>query len=147
MTSVELFKNEIKDQLDNIERTKNITILHAIESGSRAWGFESPDSDYDVRFIYLRDKNYYLRLDKTRDVIELPIDDVLDINGWDLDKALKLLHTSNPTLFEWCNSPIVYKTTPYFEQLKNNINDYFKPISGFHHYLSMAHSNYRDYLK
>ena len=87
-------------KLKEIERTENIRILHAVESGSRAWGFPFPDSDYDVRFIYVRPSEFYLKLEKTRDVIELPINDMLDINGWDLNKALRLLHSFNPTLFE-----------------------------------------------
>ncbi len=140
-------KDEIIKQLANLEKAENITILHAVESGSRAWGFESPDSDYDVRFIYIREKSFYFRLDKTRDVIELPIDDLLDINGWDLDKTLRLLHNSNPTLFEWCNSPIIYKTTSYFTKIKSIINEYFKSKSGLYHYLHMANGNYREYLK
>lgn len=90
----------IINKLKEIEQNENVKILLAVESGSRAWGFASPDSDYDVRFIYVRPTNHYLRLDKTRDVIELPINDKLDINGWDLKKALTLLHNSNPTLFE-----------------------------------------------
>ena len=81
----------IRQRLSEIEKTQNVRILFAVESGSRAWGIASPDSDYDVRFIYVRQKNDYLRLDEFRDVIELPIDDELDINGWDLKKALALL--------------------------------------------------------
>ncbi len=104
-------RKKIKEQLRRIEDAENIKILLAVESGSRAWGFASPDSDYDVRFVYIRSLEDYLRLDATRDVIELPIDDVLDINGWDLQKTLRLLHKSNPTLFEWFSSPIVYKKT------------------------------------
>lgn len=77
-------KEKIQEQLRRIEEAENIKILLAVESGSRAWGFASPDSDYDVRFIYIRRLEDYLRLDAIRDVIELPIDDVLDINGWDL---------------------------------------------------------------
>lgn len=140
-------KNEIIKQLNALEEKENVTILHAIESGSRAWGFESTDSDYDVRFIYLRDKTHYLRLDKQRDVIELPLSDILDINGWDLDKTLKLLHHSNPTLFEWCNSPIIYKTTPFFNKIQALTADYFNARASLHHYLNMATGNYRDYLK
>ena len=90
----------IKEKLIEIEKRENIKILHCVESGSRAWGFSSPDSDYDVRFIYVRPKEYYLRLDKTRDVIEWQLDETLDINGWDLQKMLRLLHGSNPTVFE-----------------------------------------------
>ena len=103
----------IIQKLKEIEKTENIRILHAVESGSRAWGFPSSDSDYDVRFIYVRPPEFYLKLEKTRDVIELPINDMLDINGWDLKKTLQLLHSSNPTLFEWMSSPIVYRQTEY----------------------------------
>ncbi len=101
----------IKSKLKEIEEKENIKILHCVESGSRAWGFASPDSDYDVRFIYVRPKEFYLRLDKTREVIEWQLDDTLDINGWDVSKALSLLYKSNPTLFEWNSSPIVYNCT------------------------------------
>lgn len=99
----------IIEKLKQIEQQENITILHAVESGSRAWGFESPDSDFDVRFIYVRPKNYYLKLEQTRDVLEFPINDLLDVNGWDLQKALRLLHRSNPSVFEWFKSPVVYR--------------------------------------
>jgi predicted nucleotidyltransferase len=94
-----------------MEKKENVRVILEVESGSRAWGFASPDSDYDVRFIYVRPKDFYLKLEKTRDVIEWQLDETLDINGWDLQKALRLLHISNPTLFEWNNSPIIYKTT------------------------------------
>lgn len=140
-------QNIIIEKLNEIEQTENITILHAVESGSRAWGFASPDSDYDVRFFYVRPKSYYLRLDRTRDVLEYPLNDVLDINGWDIDKTLKLLHASNPTLFEWSNSPIIYKTTDEFKHLLPLIGNYFVARSGLWHYLSMAEGNYREYLK
>ena len=91
-------KEQIIARLGEIEKENNVRILLAVESGSRAWGFASPDSDYDVRFIYVRPETDYLRLEKKRDVIELPINDVLDINGWDLQKTLRLLYRSNPTL-------------------------------------------------
>ncbi len=137
----------IKSKLEEIEKRENIKILHSVESGSRAWGFASPDSDYDVRFIYVRPKEFYLRLDKTRDVIEWQLDDTLDINGWDISKALSLLYKSNPTLFEWNSSPIVYKTTDEWKAVAAIINKYFVAKSGLYHYLSTAKSNYREYLK
>ena len=136
----------IKEKLDEIERRENIKILHCVESGSRAWGFASPDSDYDVRFIYVRPKEFYLRLDKTRDVIEWQLDDTLDINGWDIKKALQLLHKSNPTLFEWNSSPIVYKTTPEWERISAVINSYFVAKQGLYHYLNTARHNYKEFL-
>lgn len=114
----------IQEKLHEIEKRENCRILLAVESGSRAWGFASPDSDYDVRFIYVRDKESYLKLNRPRDVIELPINDVLDINGWDVEKALKLLHKSNPTVFEWFSSPVIYKTTPFADQFKPVMQHY-----------------------
>ncbi|MDE6725837.1 MAG: nucleotidyltransferase domain-containing protein, partial [Ruminiclostridium sp.] len=137
----------IAEKLKEIEKNENVKIIHCIESGSRAWGFASPDSDYDVRFIYVRPTEYYLRLDKTADVIEWQLDDVLDINGWDIKKALILLHKSNPTLFEWNGSPIVYRTTEQWKKVSDIINGFFIRKSGVYHYLSTAKSNYREYLK
>lgn len=136
----------IKEKLLEIESRENVKIIAAIESGSRAWGFASPDSDYDVRFIYFRPEDGYLRLEKTRDVIEWQLDDVLDINGWDIKKTLQLLHNSNPTVFEWCGSPIVYKTSQQFEELKNLSKRYFSPKKSLYHYWHMAEGNYRNYL-
>ena len=137
----------IKEKLNEIEQRENCRILLAVESGSRAWGFASPDSDYDVRFIYVRPKENYLKLEQVRDVIELPINDELDINGWDVDKTLKLLHKSNPTVFEWFSSPIVYKTTNFAERFKPIMLHYFSSKSGLWHYLHRAEGNYREYLK
>ena len=140
-------RETILEKLDEIEKRESIKILHCIESGSRAWGFASPDSDYDVRFIYVRPQNFYLRLDRTDDVIEWQLDDTLDISGWDLKKALILLHKSNPTLFEWNSSPIVYRTTDEWQKISAVINRYFVAKSGLYHYLSTAKRNYREYLK
>ena len=112
-------RRKIQEQIRRIEESENIKILLAVESGSRAWGFASPDSDYDVRFVYIRRPEDYLRLDAVRDVIELPIDDVLDINGWDLQKTLRLLYKSNPILFEWFSSPIVYQETEFADKLRD----------------------------
>ena len=137
----------IKEKLHEIELRENCRILLAVESGSRAWGFASPDSDYDVRFIYVRPKESYLKLERVRDVIEVPISDELDINGWDVDKTLRLLHKSNPTVFEWFSSPIVYKTTPFAAKFKPAMLRYFSSKSGLWHYLHMAESNYREYLR
>ena len=134
-------------KLNEIEKRENVRIIHAAESGSRAWGFAAPDADYDVRFIYIRPKEFYLKLDKTRDVIEWEQNDLLDINGWDLQKALRLLYKSNPALFEWNHSPIIYKTTDEWVSVQRIIDKYFLLKPGLYHYLSMAKSNYREYLK
>jgi len=135
------------ENLKEIESQEKVVILHAVKTGSRAWGFASPDSDYDVRFINVRDIEFYLKLEKTSDVIEWLLDEVLDIKGWDLQKALQLLHKSNPTLFEWSISPIVYITTPAWERIRAAFGDYFLSKHSVYHYLSMAEGNYREYLK
>ena len=137
----------IKAKLKEIEISENVRILHCVESGSRAWGFASPDSDFDVRFIYVRPLEYYLRSNKTRDVIEWQLDNTLDINGWDLQKALRLLYKSNPTIFEWNLSPIIYYTTEDWKDISGIINNYFDKIAGLYHYLNMAKSNYRNFLQ
>lgn len=140
-------RNMIIERLKKIEQRENIRILHAVESGSRAWGFASPDSDYDVRFIYVRPRDFYLKLEKTRDVLEFPVNDLLDINGWDLQKALRLLHKSNPSVFEWFKSPIVYKQTEFSNEFIPMMENYFLKKSGLYHYLNMANGNYREYLR
>ena len=137
----------IHAELSAVEEKEDVTILLAVESGSRAWGFDSPGSDYDVRFIYVRDYRQYLRLDERNDVIEWKLNETLDINGWDFDKTLRLLHASNPTLFEWLNSPIIYREHPAMSNLMENANAYYRPRSCLFHYLHMAKGNYRTYLK
>lgn len=140
-------KELIQEKLREIEQREECRILLAVESGSRAWGFASPDSDYDVRFIYVRPEKAYLRLDRTRDVIEVPMNDELDINGWDIDKTLRLLHKSNPTVFEWFSSPIIYQTSAFADQFRPIMQKYFSSKAGLWHYLHMAEGNYRDYLR
>lgn len=140
-------RKKIQTQLRRIEEEENIKILLAVESGSRAWGFASPDSDYDVRFIYIRRMEDYLKLEKVRDVIELPMDDVLDMNGWDLQKTLRLLYKSNPTLFEWFSSLIVYQETEFADKFRDLMIQYFSSKKMLYHYISMSEGNYREYLK
>ncbi|MED1919930.1 nucleotidyltransferase domain-containing protein, partial [Bacillus thuringiensis] len=101
----------ILEKLKEIEQAHDLKVLFAVESGSRAWGFPSKDSDYDVRFVYVKKPEWYLSIDDKRDVVEEPINDLLDINGWDIRKALKLFRKSNPPLQEWLVSDIVYLDT------------------------------------
>lgn len=118
-----------------------VRILFACESGSRAWGFASPDSDYDVRFIYAQPRNSYLSIREQRDVIELPVNPLLDVNGWDIRKALQLFLKSNSPLYEWLQSPIVYKEeTGFAAHLRSLMPEYFSHRAGCHHYLSMAYN-------
>ena len=135
---------EINDKLNEIEAKEGVRILHAIESGSRAWGFASPDSDYDVRFVYVRPQTDYVRLDEPRDVIEWQLDDVLDINGWDLKKALKMFAKGNATIFEWSNSPIVYRTTKEWERIREISRQYFSEKTAINQYYGTAKARIRS---
>lgn len=110
---------EIERRLSEIEMAHDVRIILAVESGSRAWGFASPDSDYDGRFIYAHRRDWYLSLREGRDVIETPIEGDMDVNGWDLRKALRLALTSNPILIEWLTSPIVYRQTKGADLLRS----------------------------
>lgn len=137
----------IREKIREIEEQEQVTVLFAAESGSRAWGFASKDSDYDVRFVYKRRMQDYLRLQSLRDVIEWQLDEVLDINGWDVDKALKLMHASNPTLLEWCHSPIFYYQHEDFGRFKALAVQYFDEQKCINHYLHMAEKNFKAYLQ
>lgn len=133
--------------LRQLEIDRNVRVLYAVESGSRAWGFESEDSDYDVRFIYANTRDWYLTIGHHRDVIEEMLPDDLDLSGWDLRKALGLLQKSNPPLLEWLNSPIVYREESVVERLRNIAAEGWSPKHCLHHYLSMAEGNFRTYLQ
>lgn len=125
-------------------------MLLAVESGSRAWGFESPNSDYDARFIYANRPDWYLsvNLEDKRDVIEYPIIDEIDLNGWDVRKALRLFARSNPAFVEWIQSPIVYLERGSFAaDVRRLLPSVYSCARGVHHYRSMAKTNYRGYLK
>lgn len=140
----------ITSRLSGIEKEYDVQILYACEAGSRVWGFESPDSDFDVRFLYLRRPEHYLAIDleKCRDVIELPITDGLDINGWDLRKALQLFRKSNPPLLEWLQSDIVYRDEfSAASWMRDLIPTYYNRTACKYHYFSMAKGNYKDYLQ
>lgn len=129
----------ILKKLEELEQEHNIRILYACESGSRAWGFASPDSDYDVRFIYARKTEDYLSIANVRDVLELPVNEVLDISGWDIRKALQLFLKSNAPLYEWLQSPIVYMENKDFrKELSSMASEYFSLKAGANHYLSMT---------
>ncbi|MBQ6230768.1 MAG: nucleotidyltransferase domain-containing protein [Eubacterium sp.] len=139
-------EKEIRDNLDEIERKYNVKILYAIESGSRAWGFASPDSDYDVRFIYQQKKEEYLRIDPGKDVIEWQLDEVLDINGWDLKKALLAFAKGNPNVMEWANSPIVYRKAEEWDMISEAARYFFSEKASLYHYYGTANSTYHGYL-
>ena len=126
----------IQTALRQLEATHGICILYACESGSRAWGFPSPDSDFDVRFIYCHPADWYLALDEGPDTLNFPVDDELDLAGWELRKALRLLRGSNASLFEWLQSPIVYyEALDFRARLAPLFSATFNLKAGLHHYL------------
>lgn len=138
----------IAEKLLEIEKDRNVRILYACESGSRAWGFASPDSDYDVRFIYAQQSTEYLSIRERKDVIELPVNEVLDISGWDIRKALQLFLKSNAPLYEWLQSPVIYKQDPAFrDEILSIADKYFSGRAGCHHYLSMARNTFENDLQ
>ena len=141
------------ERLAAIGREHAVRILYAVESGSRAWEFASTDSDWDVRFIYVHPVDWCLSVHEQRDVIEIPIDDELDISGWDLRKSLRLMVKGNPVLYEWLRSPILYLEGVNPFGGRRPMNDYlraaesfYNPLATVHHYRSMAKGNFGDYL-
>ena len=139
---------EVSRRLDRIEAEDGVRVVYAVESGSRAWGFASADSDFDVRFLYVHRPAWYLRIERARDVIEWPIADDFDLAGWDLRKALGLFYKSNPALHEWLRSPLVYhEVGPAAGALRDFVPTFYDPRAGFHHYLRMAESNFRSGLE
>lgn len=141
-------RDTILATLRDIEVRHHVSVLFACESGSRGWGFASPDSDYDVRFIYVNRLPWYLSVEPQRDVIEQPISGELDVSGWDLRKALQLLRQSNPTLLEWLRSPILYREdAAWMSRFRQLAETGFSSVRAYHHYVSMAKKNYREHLQ
>ena len=131
-------KQTILEELDRIEAERGVRVLLAVESGSRAWGMASADSDHDVRFVYVRTIDDYLRLEETRDVIEWRLDEKLDVNGWDIVKFLRLLRGSNPSAFEWLASDIIYRESPDFAAVREVARECFSPVASAFHFLGIA---------
>ncbi|MGP0011921.1 nucleotidyltransferase domain-containing protein [Pseudomonas sp.] len=141
-------RTRVLEELARIERERNVKVLYACESGSRAWGFSSTDSDYDVRFVYVEKPDWFIQVSEARDVIERPLDDELDISGWELRKTLGLLRKSNPTLLEWLDSPLVYHSEEVATRsLRELAEAFYSPPAARNHYLSMARKNFRGYLQ
>ena len=139
-------QKEIQDSLDAVEKEYDVRILLAAEAGSRAWGFASEDSDYDVRFIYVMKPEEYLRIDPVRDVIEYRLDEVMDINGWDIRKVLGALGKGNPNVMEWIASPVMYRKSGQWEQLNALMGRYFSHKASIYHYYGTANSTYKSSL-
>jgi predicted nucleotidyltransferase len=142
-----IMREEILKELDRLESEKNIRIVYAVESGSRAWGFSSTDSDWDVRFVYVHTYEWYLSVEEKKDNIEIILPNDIDLAGWELRKALLLFRKSNPPLLEWLRSPIVYREAlSTANRLKEATVVYFNPKSCLYHYLHMARRNYEAYF-
>lgn len=144
----------IKETLAKIEQRDNVKILYAVESGSRAWGFESEDSDWDVRFIYIKPFKHYMSINNWQldneqsDTLKWKDDSILlDCDGWDLKKALQLLAKSNPPFLEWLRSPIVYLETKEMEGIRAAAETYYSPKAAVYHYHHMAEGNWRQYIR
>ncbi|MFI5779223.1 DNA polymerase beta superfamily protein [Nocardia sp. NPDC051570] len=134
----------IDTELDRVSREHRVRIRLAIESGSRAWGFPSPDSDYDCRFVYVASLDTYLSPWRTRDVIETPLTGLLDVNGWDLAKALRLLVGGNAVLIEWLMSPIVYRGDSAFrDELRALADEVADRDQVARHYLHLGARQWR----
>lgn len=141
-------RQEIINALKALEIEKNIKIIYAVESGSRAWGFASENSDWDVRFIYVHPQDWYLDIDSHKDNIERMLPNELDLSGWEVQKALRLFRKSNPSLMEWLQSPIVYlEDKSLMEEWRNLSPIWFNPKNEMYHYLNMANNTYRKYLE
>jgi uncharacterized protein len=140
-------RTEILNELSRLEQAHNIKVLYAVESGSRAWGFASTDSDWDVRYLYIHRLDWYLSIDEGKDNLLEILPNNIDLAGWELKKALRLFRKSNPPLLEWLRSPIVY-LQPFStaDQLRELTKEYFNPKSCIHHYLHMAEGNFNQYL-
>ena len=137
-------KNEIIDHLKKLEEKQGIKILMAVESGSRAWGFPSPDSDYDVRIVYIHNANWYLSINEKKNSLDYFHGELLDLNGWDIRKTLSLLRNSNATPFEWAQSPIVYfEESGFRKELLELAQQFFQPYHSLNHYKGIAKNSYR----
>ncbi len=139
----------IMERLKAAESDHEVKVLYACESGSRAWGFASPDSDYDIRFIYAHPQDWYLSftVERLRDVIEYSIVDEIDISGWDIRKALYLYTRSNGALLEWLNSPIKYiEFGTFAEDLRVLVPTALNKTAICYHYSHLARSNAREHL-
>lgn len=139
--------DEIVAKVQRLAIHHGVRVLFAVESGSRGFGYESANSDYDVRFVYVRPASWYLSVRERRDVIEYKDSDKLDIVGWDLRKALYQMARGNPQLGEWLHSPIAYIETDYLDDMMDLNKTYFNTRTAIFHYLHMALGNYNRYIK
>ncbi len=140
-------KTEILQKLRETEQNYNVKIPLAIESGSRGWGFASPDSDYDCRFVYVHQKDWYLSVFDKKDIIEYAVDGLFDVNGWDVKKFLQHIIKSNAVMLEWLSSNEIYINDEVVtKQLRILAKEFFNPIGVSYHYLSIATNKLNEIL-
>ena len=148
MSNENNMQQNILSHLEQVERENDVKVLLAVESGSRAWGFHSAESDWDVRFVYVHQIDWYLRVNEGRDVIEHMYDDEVDLVGWELRKTLRLFQKSNPALMEWLHSPIIYRADEDFLSRMRALEPcYFNPIKTMYHYASIYIKHDKRYLQ
>lgn len=135
----------ILTKLKAIEKENGFRILFAAESGSRAWGLSSTDSDYDIRFIYAYPTSRYLELNEPRATYD-KISKDLDFSGWDIKKTLRLFYNGNMSVYEWLHSPTVYKSSQIARFLLKAEEDYFSPKAAVYHYSNFAKKQYTKYV-
>lgn len=141
-------KSLIQGKLERIEKSENVKICLAVESGSRAWGFASSDSDYDCRFIYVRPKEDYLRIFERKDTLTYVPDAVFDLDGWDIKKVITHIVKSNAVMTEWLLSPEVYfKDEKIWAMLWNLAQTWFNPVAAGYHYLNMAKKKHQNLIE
>lgn len=138
----------INSALSQTEQRHQLRVLYAAESGSRAWGFASPDSDYDIRFIYLKPLSWYLSVGEPRDSFEAMLPGDLDLAGWELRKTLRLYAKGNMALNEWLGSPMIYREVgPLAQRMREGLAQWFQPVQAIHHYLSMGRRTFEEQLQ
>lgn len=137
---------QINDGLELIKNHYKVKILYACESGTRAWGVNSPDNDYNIRFIYIHTPDWYLSIRDQKDSIELFVDKQFGIVGWDIRKALRSFGKSNVAVFSWLRSPIVYESQDNFADILQDLeNEYFSPKVATKHYLGLVQRTWERY--
>ncbi len=138
----------IREILRKIESEYSLNVIYGLESGSRAWGFESQNSDYDVRFLYIRPVDWYLCIEKRSDVLELGTSCDIDLSGWDLRKSLLFLRQSHPVLLEWLRSPVVYiEQSEVVQRMREIGEEFFAPRASVHHYIGWAERTLHRYFQ
>lgn len=146
--AVDRIRPLVHERLREVEAERDLRVLFACESGSRAWGFASDDSDFDVRFIYVRPAKDYVKLRPSVDAFDLHGDNDLDLAGWDVRKTAELMRKSNGPLLEWIDSPIIYEADADFHGRLRELREmYFDPKKAIYHYLSLAGGVWSKYIE